>query len=245
MTVLRNPMRVWTYVITYDDGGAPNFDLPATTLTVCKPNIRRAARPGHLVLAFNGARLNPAEPHSVRWAGVVSEVIPMKDYWNDLRFQDKKQGRAQKLPDNIYRPTNDGRFEQVPNATHKPDALARDVGGMNALALSPSWHFGEAVAVLPTHFKLRMIGGRRNHRLVEIDEPTWRELKQWLDDNVPESRPLEPSIKRGTQCAPQPGKPVLDLSDNVGRDASRLCDGLNPRPSIIASSGCSHASAMP
>jgi hypothetical protein len=64
-------MYVWTYVITYDEGGAPNFEPPATTLTVCKPRIRRAAERGDVVLAFNGARLNPAEPHSVRWAGVA------------------------------------------------------------------------------------------------------------------------------------------------------------------------------
>ena len=208
-------MHVWTYVITYDEGGAPNFEPPATTLTVCKPRIRRAARPGDLVLAFNGARLNRAEPHSVRWAGVVSEVIPMQDYWNDPRFQGKKQGRAQELPDNIYRPTDDGRFEQVPNDTHKPDALATDVGGKNALVLKPSWRFGPTVAVLPAHFKLRMTGGRRVDPHVEIDEPTWRELKQWLDDNAP-SAGLEPSIDRGTHCAPERGS---------GRAARRKCDG--------------------
>jgi Nucleotide modification associated domain 2 len=118
-------MHVWTYVITFDSGGAPNFEPPATTLTVCKPRIRQAAQPGDLVLAFNGARLNPAEPHSVRWAGIVSEVIPMENYWDDPRFQGKKQGAAQSLPDNIYRPTKGG-FEQVKNDVHKPDALVRD-----------------------------------------------------------------------------------------------------------------------
>jgi hypothetical protein len=141
--------------------------------------------PGDLVLAFNGARLNPDEPHSVRWAGVVSEVIRMKGYWNGPRLQGKKQGRARGLPDNIYRPTNDGRLEQVPNETHKPDQLARDVGGMNALVLKQSWRFGPTVAVLPAHFKLRMTGGRGVDPLVEINETTWRELKQWLDDNAP------------------------------------------------------------
>jgi hypothetical protein len=62
-------MRVWTYVIQVDGGGAPNFEAPSTTLTVCKPRIRKAARCGDLVLAFNGKTLNPTEPHSVRWAG--------------------------------------------------------------------------------------------------------------------------------------------------------------------------------
>ena len=139
----------------------------------------------------------------------------MKDYWNDPRFQGKKQGRVRELPDNIYRPTDDGRFEQVPNDTHTPDALARDVGGVNALVLKPSWRFGPTVAVLPAHFKLRMNGGRIVDPHVEIDEPTWRELKQWLDDNAP-STDLEPSINRRTRCAPQQGsRPAV----------RRKCDG--------------------
>jgi Nucleotide modification associated domain 2 len=76
-------MKVWRYVITVDDGGAPNFEPPETTLTVCKPGIRKGAERGEFVLAFNGKPLNPREPHSVRWAGVVSDIIPLKDYWND------------------------------------------------------------------------------------------------------------------------------------------------------------------
>jgi hypothetical protein len=104
-------MNVWTYVIRVDKGGAPNLEAPSTTLTVCKPRIRKAAKCGDLVLAFNGKALNPAEPDSVRWAGVVSEVIPLKDYWNDSRFEGKKPGRPRgpgESPDNIYRPTTTG-----------------------------------------------------------------------------------------------------------------------------------------
>jgi hypothetical protein len=57
-TMPATPMYVWTYVITYDEGGAPNFEPPATTLTVCKPRIRRAARPGEGRIASDPALLN-------------------------------------------------------------------------------------------------------------------------------------------------------------------------------------------
>lgn len=43
-------MRVHTYVIAVDSGGAPNYDAPAVTLAVCKPRIRKKARIGDLVL---------------------------------------------------------------------------------------------------------------------------------------------------------------------------------------------------
>ena len=73
-------MIAWTYVIQVDAGAAPNFEAPATTLTVCKPRIRMRAGPGDLILAFNGTKLNKYDPHSVCWAGIVGEVIGMGDY---------------------------------------------------------------------------------------------------------------------------------------------------------------------
>lgn len=51
-------MRVWTYAIATDVGGAPNFEGPAATLAICKPPIRRGAGIGDLVLAFNGRGRN-------------------------------------------------------------------------------------------------------------------------------------------------------------------------------------------
>jgi hypothetical protein len=86
-------MRVWSYVITSDRGSAPNFEAPAVTLTVCKPRIRRSARIGDLVLAFN-ARTLSRNPHPLRWAGVVSEAIPLEHYWTDARFRAKRQDRS-------------------------------------------------------------------------------------------------------------------------------------------------------
>ncbi|MFG1463139.1 hypothetical protein V5F77_09555 [Xanthobacter sp. DSM 24535] len=47
-------MNLWRYVITADNGSAPNFESPATTLAICKPRIRRHAQVGDLVVAFAG-----------------------------------------------------------------------------------------------------------------------------------------------------------------------------------------------
>ena len=199
-------MKVWTYVITNDNGGAPNFELPSTTLTVCKPRIRKQAGRGDLVLAFNGKTLNP-EPNSVRWAGVVSEVIALWDYWEDPRFEGKKPGRLRgpgELPDNIYRPTTTGGLERVENKTHTLANMERDVSGVNALVFEPSWYFGLAVAILPTGFNLRMNGGRRGHRRREINEHTWHELKKWLDCNAPDTRSGGVSVEKDIGCVSDP-----------------------------------------
>jgi hypothetical protein len=92
----------------------------------------------------------------------------MAGYWHHPLFQGKKPGRS-RTPDNIHRRDKQGILVQVPNSTHVPADTGRDVRGVNALYLKQSWYFGEAVAVLPERFGLRMNGGRRMplHRDIE------------------------------------------------------------------------------
>jgi hypothetical protein len=149
-------------------------------------------------------RMNPFDPHSVCWAGIVSKVIPMTDYWDAPRFKGKRPGRS-RAPDNIYRPTPTGDLEQVPNETHGPDDYARDVNGINALVLRRSWHFGAAGATLPKYFNLRMIAGRRGHRRMEMDERALTELKKWLDQQV-RGRSSRISVERDISCSAQCGQ---------------------------------------
>jgi hypothetical protein len=156
-----------------------------------------------LVVAFNGGLLIRGEPHSVRWAGIVAEVLSLAAYWLDPRFQGKKPtpygGRSDDAPDNIYRPAPGGKLEQVENKWHGPGQAADDIGGENALIFGQFWYFGPSVAVLPDHFNLRMTGGRRHEPCSEIDESTWRALEKWLDSNVPASGLVTPAFS-GAGC---------------------------------------------
>lgn len=170
-------MRVFTYVIATDAGSAPNYDPPCVTLAICKPRIRMSAQPGDLVLAFNGSGLHP-NPHSVRWAGMISEKLSFTDYWDDPRFQSKKPDRCAR-PDNIYRPAG-LEFHQVPNPVHGPEALATDLGGRYVLIFDRHWYFGSTAPELPEAFGLRMVNGRRGHRVIDLDAATSVALETWL-----------------------------------------------------------------
>jgi hypothetical protein len=171
-------MRVWSYVITTDRGSAPNFERPAVTLTVCKPRIRRSAHVGDLVMAFNGKRLSN-NPDSLRWAGVVSEVIPLEDYWTDPRFRGKRPDLSA-VPDNIYR-LKGGTWHQVPNTTHDEGSIATDLSGRSALMFAEAWYFGDMQPELPEVFDLRVpMSQRRNEPLREISADEWRALREWL-----------------------------------------------------------------
>ena len=186
-------MRVHTYVIAVDAGSAPNYDRPFVTLAVCKPRIRRKAEIGEVVLAFAGKDVNPTEPHTVVWAGVVSEKMSFADYWNDRRFANKKPDKSDH-PDNFYRPV-DGGLLWVQNDVHGPDATNHDTGGKFVLGFSPSWRFGAHGPLMPIEFDLRMVGGRRGERIADLTEPEWKRLRAWLDQN-----------SAGVSSIPQPAK---------------------------------------
>lgn len=171
-------MRVFCYVIATDAGSAPNYDPPCFTLAICKPRIRLAAEPGDLVLAFNGTQLG-TNPHGVRWAGVVSEKLSFTDYWEDIRFGSKKSDIARR-PDNIYEPAGLA-FRQVTNPVHGPASKARDLRGRFVLTFGDAWYFGNLAPVLPPQFGLRMDGGRRGHRVTNLNQPLCASLRNWLD----------------------------------------------------------------
>jgi hypothetical protein len=171
-------MRVYTYVIRYDEGSAPNYELPLTTLAVCKPDIRRCSEEGNLIVAFSGARLS-AEPHAVRWAGVIRDKMPFADYWRDIRFRVKKPLQSS-TPDNIYKPVG-AELHQVPNSTHDERSRLGDLRGRFVLVFDPVWRFGTKAPILPAEFGLRMIGARRKHRVHEISNAQRARLVRWLN----------------------------------------------------------------
>ena len=194
-------MKIHAYVVVHDGGSAPNHEAPATTLAICKPRIRRSANVGDVVIGFSGSRLGP-EPHSVRWAGIVSEKLSFAEYWNDLRFARKKPGRSA-TPDNIYKPF--GRSVRlVPNQIHAEGNVATDLAGEFVLVFDEAWRFGAAAPILPERFELRLVGSRRGHRVVEVRGDDWRELRRWLD-----CRQRETSVARrgcGKDARPSKGR---------------------------------------
>lgn len=176
-------MKLYRYVIVYDEGSAPNYDPPCATLAICKPAIRRRARPGDVVLAFTGVNLGE-EPHAVRWAGVVAERMTFAEYWEDARFHCKKP-HASPTPDNIYRPDAHGVLIQEPNPVHDERNVDRDTRGLNVLAFDQWWRFPPPSPVLLPRFnEFRVHNPRQGHRVSEIDGPKWAALSRWLDANV-------------------------------------------------------------
>jgi len=203
--------KVFRYVLATDNGTAPSYAPPCLTLTLCKPQIRKAAAAGDLVIAFAGSSLD-RNPEAVIWAGVVTERLSLAEYWQDARFQAKKGAPPQVL-DNIYEPdprSPDG-YRQHWHAYHDATSHMRDVGGRNALIFGSqdTWVFRNTPRVLPASFGLSMGSARRGHQTTFIDDRHWQELRAWLSNGQVAAADVEPSANQVIGRRPSAGRRAM------------------------------------
>ena len=99
-------MKVYSYVIEHDYGFAPNPFHRACTLAACKPEIRRTAAIGDIIVGTGAAATGLAR-NMVYWMK-VDEISDFTAYWDDPRFVAKRPdmkapGKLARFGDNIYR----------------------------------------------------------------------------------------------------------------------------------------------
>ena len=95
-------MTLYSYIVRYDDGFAPNPFHGVCTLACCKRVIRDVAKEGDYIIGLGSRHLGNRVVYAMR----VSEILTFEDYWHDRRFRDKrpdmKAGGIEALGDNIY-----------------------------------------------------------------------------------------------------------------------------------------------
>jgi hypothetical protein len=152
--------RIYSYVVRYDSGFAPNPFYGYCTLATCKPEIRRRAEVGDWVIG------SASNDRSVRRGGHlvhamrVTETMTFDDYAADPRFEAKKPfrmgSRKQSCGDNIYfRSTPDGNWSQRDSFHSRADGqvnphhVARDTGVNRVLISSDFIYFGGTGPAFP------------------------------------------------------------------------------------------------
>lgn len=99
-------MNLYSYVVRYDSGFAPNPFYGVCTLATCKGLIRGHADVGDWLVGVGSASQKIQQGGRLVYAMRVSEKITFNEYYNDLRFQAKKANltgsRKQARGDNIY-----------------------------------------------------------------------------------------------------------------------------------------------
>jgi hypothetical protein len=109
-----DPVTLYSYVVRWDYGFAPNPFYGVCTLATCKPDIRKRAQLGDWIVG-TGSRQNGLEGRLV-FAMRVGEALGFDEYWRDPRFREKRPNlhgsRMQAYGDNIYHRGRDGAWHQ-------------------------------------------------------------------------------------------------------------------------------------
>lgn len=153
-------MRLYSYVVRYDSGFAPNPFYGWCTLATCKHRIRQSAQVGDWIIGTGSANRQIRRGGHLVYAMRVTQAMTFSDYDADPRFQSKKpyrQGsRKQSCGDNIYyRNAADTQwlqrdsFHSNTDGTRRADHVQRDTGGDRVLASECFVYYGGAGPRIP------------------------------------------------------------------------------------------------
>lgn len=122
-------MRLFSYVLSVDDGAAPNPFWGYCTLAICKPVIRRVAHVGDWVIGIGPA--GKSARGKLIYAMRVDEVLPLDAYFTEPRFQEKKPqddapDTRRHVGDNVYFKAR-GRWKKLPGGIHAMFGQVPDV----------------------------------------------------------------------------------------------------------------------
>lgn len=144
-------MSLYSYVVRYDSGFAPNPFYGFCTLATCKPGIRNSAELGDWVVGCGSAAKGVNLGGRLVYAMRVTNVLPTAEYWEDARFIKKRPtrhgSRKQSCGDNIYYPTKEGwgqldSFHSLPDGSPNALHVARDTGTNRILVSGDYAYFG-------------------------------------------------------------------------------------------------------
>lgn len=151
-------MKIYSYVVARDYGFAPNPFYGYCTLATCKPQIRKHAKIGDIII---GTRSTPRNYDLVFWME-VNEIIKFDEYWNDERFSNKKpdlySGNKRAFGDNIYHRGKNGIWIQEDSHHTDYDGssiqknINTDTSSENVLISTNFSYWGDDSISLPNEF---------------------------------------------------------------------------------------------
>lgn len=170
--------KIYSYVLRFDDGGAPNPFWGTCTLTICKPAIRRNAEKGDWVIGTGSKRakcndgiIHNLEDHIV-YAMKITDVKSLQDYNTHCNKVLKKKipnWRSSdwrlRMGDCIY-DYSKGTEPIMRRGVHNELNRKRDLSGNNSLLSNNFYYFGEKAIALPTDLR-ELIKRNQGHRKVE------------------------------------------------------------------------------
>lgn len=154
---------LFSYIVRYDSGFAPNPFYGYSTLATCKPGIRKSAQVGDWLLGMGSNQKKIRRGGYVVHAMRVSETLTTGEYWNDPRFKKKRPQVGLSLRhasgDNIYEPDGLGgwiqhnSYHSNPDGSRKANHVARDTSVQRVLVSNEYTYWGAEGPKLPEKFQ--------------------------------------------------------------------------------------------
>lgn len=194
MRLTLSAVALYSYVVRYDSGFAPNPFYGYSTLATCKPTIHAGAAIGDWIIGTGSADRKVSRGSRLVHAMRVTETPDWRSYWKDDRFNKKRPmrrgSRKQSCGDNIYyRSADDTQWLQMDSfhtntdGSPRPDHIARDTGVDRVLVSNDYYYFGGEGPEIPIQFRdpERYDICRKVRRRKRLDDDEWiAEFVAWL-----------------------------------------------------------------
>ena len=178
---------IYSYVVRYDSGFAPNPFYDYCTLATCKPIIRQHAQIGDWVIGTGSHDEKIRRGGHLVYAMRVTEIMTFDQYNLDSRFESKKPYRngsqKQSCGDNIYfRDISSSLWQQRDSFHSMPDGsmhlehMARDTKVNRVLISNDYIYFGGKGPRIQDH----LCKQGRGHCIVS-DYQLIRDFERWIE----------------------------------------------------------------
>ena len=174
---------LFSYVVRYDSGFAPNPFHGYCTLATCKPRLRQYAQVNDWLVGTGSDARGIQRGGYLVYAMRVTEILSTSEYWYDRRFEKKKpdlfHNWVSASGDNIYEPLPQGQWRQLSSyhsyedGSRREDHVERDTSVERILVSDNFVFFGAEGPRLPPMFlyngDFEMICLYRNYRRIRTE----------------------------------------------------------------------------
>ena len=183
-------MRLYSYVLAYDTGFAPNPFHGYCTLATCKPRIRYTAQVDDWIIGTGSKNMHAGSKKVDRsghlvYAMRVTDAMTFAEYSHAPRFWDKRPvkdgGKMRECGDNIYyRDPRTDDLEQVDWCYHCPADRGRDTKIDRVLISDDFVYWGGDGPPMPPEFvEAGLLSTTQGHKC-RFPEGDVRRFVEWL-----------------------------------------------------------------
>jgi hypothetical protein len=172
--------RIYSYIVTHDNGFAPNPFWGFCSLACCKPKIRKSVGVLKKTTAYKSIWIVGLSPkrgnngNKIIYMMEVTAIMSFEEYWRshpEKRPVFSKSNQKQRRGDNIYEPdaSSPSGFRQLRSAhslnpkddlqwAQNPESIEHDLGGEYVLLSNKYIYFGSSPIALPSELRELVVG---------------------------------------------------------------------------------------